>query len=454
MGRLPVDEAIAYAIEIARALGCAHAHDIVHRDVKPQNVLIDDEGSAKVTDFGIARSLRRGRPDRRRPRARHDRLRLARAGARPRRQRPVGHLLARRRALRDAHRRRPVPRREPGLRRHEARPRGPAGHPARRPRGVGHARRGARPHDRQGPRAPLPGRRRRSIADLEEALAIEAARAGTSTGEATAVLRTLPARARRRLPLRMRHPLPIARASSRCSPSRVRDRRAAGQGGRRPHAARHRRRARSSAAGRHAASCRSRAPRRTPTTRSATTRSTTTRRALRRRPRPRHVVDAPRATSDGLAGRRQGRRRHLHRRQARASTPSRCEIQTPEPGWKATIYAAPPAARRRRAIDRRLDEGRRRHGHAATTSASSSTPAAPRYRYYLVWITKLAAGRSQRVEISEIRAVRSRRSRPRSAWPPRSARVALEREPSSRSHSSGNGTPARLPQLREHARRR
>jgi serine/threonine-protein kinase len=56
-GRLPIPEAVAYAIEIARALGCAHEHHIVHRDVKPQNVLIDEEGSAKVTDFGIARSL-------------------------------------------------------------------------------------------------------------------------------------------------------------------------------------------------------------------------------------------------------------------------------------------------------------------------------------------------------------------------------------------------------------
>jgi serine/threonine protein kinase len=56
-GPLPVTEAVAYAIEIGRALMAAHAQRLAHRDVKPQNVLIDPDGRAKVTDFGISRSL-------------------------------------------------------------------------------------------------------------------------------------------------------------------------------------------------------------------------------------------------------------------------------------------------------------------------------------------------------------------------------------------------------------
>src|SRR5207249_11085044 len=56
-GPLPVREAVDLAIGIARGLSFAHANGLVHRDVKPQNVLLNGDGKPKVTDFGIARSL-------------------------------------------------------------------------------------------------------------------------------------------------------------------------------------------------------------------------------------------------------------------------------------------------------------------------------------------------------------------------------------------------------------
>src|SRR3954451_19053732 len=57
VGALDVQEALAYAIEVARGLTVAHHRKMVHRDIKPQNVLIDAEGRAKLTDFGISRQL-------------------------------------------------------------------------------------------------------------------------------------------------------------------------------------------------------------------------------------------------------------------------------------------------------------------------------------------------------------------------------------------------------------
>jgi eukaryotic-like serine/threonine-protein kinase len=56
-GPLTTDTAAELGIQIAKALELAHEHGVVHRDVKPQNILLDASGQAKVADFGIARAV-------------------------------------------------------------------------------------------------------------------------------------------------------------------------------------------------------------------------------------------------------------------------------------------------------------------------------------------------------------------------------------------------------------
>src|SRR3954471_3661294 len=207
-GRLPVDEALAYAIEITRALGAAHSRGIVHRDIKPQNVLIDEEGMAKVTDFGIARTLDQegltadGRvlgttdyvsPEQALGHAVNGQSDIYSLGV-VLYEMLVGDVpfhgetqvsVAMKHVREDM----------PDLQ-------------SRRPEASATL---ASVLDRMTDKdlkrryPDVPG----LVADLEEALAIEAARSGKSTGEATAVLRTLPPSKRRRLPFRLRHPLPI-----------------------------------------------------------------------------------------------------------------------------------------------------------------------------------------------------------------------------------------------------
>jgi tRNA A-37 threonylcarbamoyl transferase component Bud32 len=208
MGRLPVDEAIAYAIEISRALGAAHARHIVHRDVKPQNVLIDEEGSAKVTDFGIARSLdEEGLTAEGRVLGTTDYVSPEQA---------LGHEVSgqcdiyslgvvlfemltgdvpfhgeNQVAVAMKHVREDLP--DVQLRRPEI----SAGLAAILDRMTD------KHLEHRYPDAHA------LEADLEDALAAEAARSGRSTGEATAVIATLPERTKRRLPLRMRRRFPL-----------------------------------------------------------------------------------------------------------------------------------------------------------------------------------------------------------------------------------------------------
>ena len=203
-GQLPVAESVAYAIEIARALGAAHARHIVHRDVKPQNVLIDEEGSARVTDFGIARTLdEEGLTADGRVIGTTDYVSPEQALGQPVTGQSdlysLGIVLYEmltgevpfkgdsQVAVAMKHVREDLPDVQ------RKRPEVSASLAAVVDRATA-----KRPEDRYADDAEL-------IADLEDALAIETARAGSATGEVTTVLRTLPSRTQRRVPFRMRH---------------------------------------------------------------------------------------------------------------------------------------------------------------------------------------------------------------------------------------------------------
>jgi serine/threonine protein kinase len=204
-GPLEISQAIAYAIEIARALGAAHERQIVHRDVKPHNILISEEGGAKITDFGIARTLtEEGLTMAGRVLGTTDYVSPEQALGQP----VTGQsdlyslgivLFEMLTGSVPFHGNSPVAVAMKHVREEVPdvlmlRPALSAATAAAVDRAV------SKDLTRRYPDAAT------MVADLEEVLALEASRSGQTTGEVTSVLRTLPGSARRRLPWRMRHP--------------------------------------------------------------------------------------------------------------------------------------------------------------------------------------------------------------------------------------------------------
>jgi tRNA A-37 threonylcarbamoyl transferase component Bud32 len=401
MGRLPVDEAIAYAIEIGRALGAAHARHIVHRDVKPQNVLVDEEGSGKVTDFGIARSL--------------DEESLTAEGrvlgttdyVSP--EQALGHDVngqsdiyslgvvlfemltgdvpfhgENQVSVAMKHVREDLP--DVQLRRPEV----SAGLAAVLDRMTD------KDLDRRYPDAHM------LVADLEDALAVEAARSGRSTGEATAVLATLPEDTRRRLPFRLRRRIPLfavlvtlllggAVATYLVREGVQRTERGTGAGTVKP----------------------------PPGTKVVSVKRTSAQDFDPLGDDDEHASEAGLAVdkdpgtawttesySGGTLAGKDGVGLYVDAVPGVAAT--QIEIETPEPGWQVEVHAAPDGPAPEGAPPAgwtRLAGGTVRRRRQRYTLRTEGKP----YRYYLVWITKLAEG-ANRVEISDVSLFAQQRS--------------------------------------------
>ena len=227
-------------------------------------------------------------------------------------------------------------------------------------------------------------------ADLEEALARELSRTGQSTGEATAVLRTLPESARRRLPLRMRRPLPIVAIVALIAAAVAlgvvllkegvdRTQRGTGQGTVKPE----------------------------PGTRVVSVKRTSAQDFDPAGDDEEHGAEAPLAvdkdpgtdwTTEGYSGADLGKEGVGIYVDADPGVDARSiAIDTPDPGWKAEIRVADgnePA-------EGDLAAGRRSPAARSTGKRKRFRLNGDRHRYYLVWITGLAPG-AERVKISEI----------------------------------------------------